>query len=75
MVYDIKREGLRYSCMMSECNYWMCLGGCAQGGEFREEGAIQGSVFFRSRDWRCPVADGCAGLQLFSFLSGWSPRT
>ena len=23
---------LRYSCMMSECNYWMCLSGCAQGG-------------------------------------------
>ena len=27
-----KKGGLRYSCMMSECNYWMCLGGCAQGG-------------------------------------------
>ena len=61
--------------MMSECNYWMCLGGCAQGGgEFREGGAIQGSVFFRSQDWRLPVADGCAGLQLFSLLSGWSPH-
>ena len=33
MVYDIKRGGdLGYSCMMSECNYWMCFCGCAQGG-------------------------------------------
>ena len=38
--------------MMSECNYWMCFCGYAQGGEFREGGAIQGLVFFRSRDWR-----------------------
>ena len=37
---------------------WVC-----PGGEFREGGAIQGLVFFRSRDWRFPVADGCAGLQ------------
>ena len=61
--------------MMSECNYWMCFCGYAQGGgEFRDGCAIQGLVFFRSRDWRFPVADGCAGLQLFSFLSGWSPH-
>ena len=44
--------------------------GVPKGGEFRVEGAIQGSVFFRSQDWKFPVADGCAGLQLFSFLSG-----
>ena len=36
---------------------------------FREVGAIQGSVFFRSQVWRFPVADGCGALQLFSFLS------
>ena len=48
---------------------WVC-----PGGEFREGGTIQGSVFFRSQDWRFPVADGCAGLQLFSFLSGWTPH-
>ena len=47
---------------------------CPRGGEFREGCAIQGLVFFRSRDWRFPIADGCAGLQLFSFLSGWSPH-
>ena len=23
---------------------------------------------------RLDVSDGCAGLQLFSFLSGWSPH-
>ena len=28
---------------------WVC-----PGGEFREGGAIQGLVFFRSRDWRFP---------------------
>jgi len=48
---------------------WVCPGG---GGVQREVGAIQGSVFFHSHDWRFPVADGCGGLQLFSFLSGWS---
>ena len=41
---------------------------------FRGVGAIQGSTFFCSQGWRFPVADGCAGLQLFSFLSGWSPH-
>ena len=40
-------------------------------GWFREVGAIQGSVFSRLE---VTVADGCAGLQLFSFLSGWSPH-
>ena len=46
------------------------------GWGFREVGVVQGSVFFRSQDWRVPVADGIAGLQLFSFLSarGWSPH-
>ena len=44
----------------------MCL-----GGWLREVGAIQGSVFSRLE---VTVADGCAGLQLFSFLSGWSPH-
>ena len=60
--------GLRYSCMMSECNYWMYFLWVCPGVEFREGGVIQGLVFFRSRDWRFPVADGCAGLQLFTFL-------
>ena len=49
---------------------WACLG----GGGVREVGAIQGSMFFRSQDWRFPVADGCAEPYLFSFLSGWSPH-
>ena len=47
---------------------------CPRGGELRDGSAIQGSVFFCSQDWRFPVADGCAGLQLFFFLRGWSPH-
>ena len=44
------------------------------GGGFRGVDAIPGSMFLRNQDWRLPIADGCAGLQLFSFLSGWSPH-
>ena len=54
----------------------MCLDvlkGEGEGG-FREGGAIQASVFFRIQEWRLPVADRCAGFQLFSAVkSGGYP--
>ena len=34
------------------------------GGGFREVGATQGSVVFRSQDWKFPIADGCAGIEM-----------
>ena len=57
MMCDIERiEVFMHDVRMQLVNAfrWVCLGG----------------VFFCSHDWRFPVADGCAGLQLFSFLSG-----
>ena len=73
MMYDIKKgriEVLMHDVRMQLVDMFRWV--CPRGGEFREGDAIQGSVFFLSQDWRFPVADGCAGLQLFSFWSGWS---
>ena len=69
MMYDVEKiEVLVHDVRMQLVNVfrWVCL-----GGWLREVGAIQGSVFSRLE---VTVADGCAGLQLFSFLSGWSPH-
>ncbi len=60
MMYDINR-------ILAWCQN--VISGCFVGRQRR--GVIPDSVFFRNQDWRFPV-DGCAGLQLFVSLSGWS---
>ena len=74
MVYDIERnEVLMHDVRMQLVDVfrWAYPGG---GDSEKWVPYMQGSVFFRSQDWRFPIADRCAGLQLFSFLSGWSPH-